>query len=184
MRRMAAHLDGPAALRSPLGRRADRAASRSGRSRSHLGPLGEPPGKRGCLKANVRDGDRLPEGGLAHRPDGKDSLRSAPARVNESAIVVDVEANAEGIGARVALGDELGDERIGAAPWIAGQPSAGDDGETSRRTKALDARGRIETLAPSRFALTSRRWPDRIRNWVLSSNARIFASTSGAILWR
>lgn len=84
----------------------------------------QPPGKRSGLKANVRDGDRFPEGGLAHRSDGEDSLGSAPVRVDDSAIVVDIEANTERIGARVALSDELGDERIGAAPWIAGQPSA------------------------------------------------------------
>ena len=54
--------------------------------------LGEPPGKRGGLKANVRDGDRFPKGRLAHRSDSRDSLRSAPVRVNDCAIVVDVEA--------------------------------------------------------------------------------------------
>jgi hypothetical protein len=61
---------------------------------------------------------------LAHRSDGEDPFRSAAARINDSAIVIDVETYAERIGARVAFGDELSDEGIGAAPWIAGQPSA------------------------------------------------------------
>jgi hypothetical protein len=98
--------------------------SRSGCSRSQVRLLGEPPGKRGGLKANVRDGDRFPERGLAHRSDGEDPFRSAAARINDSAIVIDVETYAERIGARVAFGDELSDEGIGAAPRIAGQPSA------------------------------------------------------------
>ena len=53
-------------------------------------------------------------------------IKSASFRVDESAIVVDVESYAKRIDARVALGEELGDEGIGGAPWIAGQPSARD----------------------------------------------------------
>ena len=60
--------------RQIIGSRPERNTSRSGCSRSHVRLLGEPPGKRGRLKANVRDGDRFPEGGLAHRSDGEDSL--------------------------------------------------------------------------------------------------------------
>ena len=49
-------------------------ASRSGRFGSDGGVLGQAAGKRRDLQANVWDRNRFPEGGLAHRSDGEDSL--------------------------------------------------------------------------------------------------------------
>jgi|ERR1700678_714100 len=49
-------------------------AVRSGCFRGDGGVLGQPPGKRRDLQADVRDRDRFPEGCLAHRSDGEDSL--------------------------------------------------------------------------------------------------------------
>jgi hypothetical protein len=101
--------------------------SRSDGPGARLRLPGEPTGKGLGLKANIGDGDRFPKGGLAHRPDGENSFRSAPGRVDERAIVIDIEANAERIGARETLGDELSDDRVGAASRIASQSTAGDD---------------------------------------------------------
>ncbi len=82
------------------------------------------PGKRRGLEANIRDGNHLPECGLAHRTDREDTvLKRAPAGVDRRAIAVDVEAYAERIGAIITFSKELGDEGIGAAPCIAIHPS-------------------------------------------------------------
>jgi hypothetical protein len=54
------------------------------------------------LQTNVRDCNHLPKSRLAHRARQEDTVRGAPARIKQRAIVVDVEAYAKEIDARLA----------------------------------------------------------------------------------
>ena len=60
-------------------------------------------------------------------PAAKTRFEARPLASMSAQIVVDIEANAEPINARIALSKELRNERIGALPRIARHASACDD---------------------------------------------------------